>query len=173
MYSLVLLSIIFQDKLASNRPPHLIYVTRLPRRVTLETFRPPLSLAMTDHGLRATAHVGHLYLRLANPGRTGIAQSLHYPPPPARTCSKPRNHWTIPQTNLRGITPLQGKNPDYREYTVEHKHKTYIQTPTSVHKLSVHKLSSHPPFHDDNHHPRPGTRQHNPTEHQCSIARHT
>ena len=77
MYSLVLLSIIFRDKLAPNRPPCLIYVTRLPRKVTLATFHPPLPLAMTDRGLCATGHVGHLYLRLANPGRTGIARSLH------------------------------------------------------------------------------------------------
>ena len=62
---------------APSRSPRLIYVTRLPRKVTLATYRTPLSLAMTDHGLRATAHVGPLYLRLANPGRTGIARSLH------------------------------------------------------------------------------------------------
>ena len=31
---------------------------------------------MTNHGLRATAHVGHLYLSLANPGYADIARSL-------------------------------------------------------------------------------------------------
>ena len=34
---------------------------------------------MTDGGLCTTAHVGHLYLRLANTGRTGIARSLQLP----------------------------------------------------------------------------------------------
>ena len=78
--ALVLLTIIFRDKLPPNRSPRLIYVTHLPGKVTLATFRPPPSLAMTDHGLCATAHVGHLYLRLANPDRTGIARSLHINP---------------------------------------------------------------------------------------------
>ena len=98
-------------KTGPNRSLRLILPTRLPRKVTMATFCPLLRLAMTDHGLRATAHVGPIHLLLVTTDSTCISRSLHYPPPPpARTCSKTRNSRTIPRTNICGITPLKEAN---------------------------------------------------------------
>ena len=43
----------------------------------MATFRPLLLLAMTDHGLRATAHVGPINLLLATTDKTPIPTISH------------------------------------------------------------------------------------------------